>query len=80
MYVDEATGVIVKVLGYNTNGALTHFVNTLNLKFEDDAEPFEMPDFSGYQVFDDSMAYGAVQPADADGAPVTDPAADTPEQ
>ena len=71
MYVDEATGAIVKLLGYNTNGELSHFVNTLNLKFEDDAEPFEMPDFSGYEVSEISEPAYAVQPAVADD-PVTD--------
>ncbi len=80
MYVDEATGVIVKVLGYNTNGDLTHFVNTLNLKFEDEAEPFELPDFSGYEIYEMSEPYYVAQPAVADGAPFTDPATDTPEQ
>jgi hypothetical protein len=50
MYTDAETGVIVKLLGYNENGALSHFVNTLDLKFEDDAEPFEMPDLSAYQM------------------------------
>ena len=41
--LSDETGVIVKLLGYNENGELSHFVNTLDLKFEDDAEPFEMP-------------------------------------
>ena len=50
MYTDTETGVIVKLLGYNKNGTLSHFVNTLDLKFEDDAEPFEMPDLSAYQM------------------------------
>ena len=50
MYTDTETGVIVRLLGYNENGELSHFVNTLDLKFEDDAEPFEMPDLSAYQM------------------------------
>ena len=78
MYVDEATGAIVKLLGYNTNGELTHFVNTLNLKFEDDAEPFEMPDFSGYEVSEISESAYAEQPAEAEGIPI-EPVTDIPE-
>lgn len=78
MYTDAETGVIVKLLGYNENGELSHFVNTLDLKFEDDAEPFEMPDLSDYDVHEmqepafaeqnDGTGDGAVKPTE----PVTD--------
>ena len=70
MYTDEETGVLVKLLGYNRNGALSHFVNTLDLKFEDDAEPFELPDFSDYEVFEAKEPAYVAQPAEdsQDGA------------
>lgn len=79
MYTDAKTGVIVKLLGYNENGEISHFVNTLNLRFEDDAEPFEMPDFSDYEINEMSdSVYEAQGDAPVEAAPEpTEPVTDT---
>ena len=82
MYTDEATGAVVKLLGYNQNGELSHFVNTLNLAFEDDAEPVVQPDFSGYEIHEDTGPAEAVPqgslPEGTVGVPVFQPVTDLP--
>ena len=74
MYTDAETGMIVKLLGYDENGALSRFIITQDLAFEDDAEPVIQPDFSDYEVKAIPEPVYSYRPGNADlaGEPVTD--------
>ena len=54
MYTDAETGMIVSLIGYDENGVISRFLVTQDLAFEDDAEPVIQPDFTGYEISDDS--------------------------
>lgn len=75
LYIDEETGVTVRMLGYDTEGRIVSFIEVEDLKFNDEAEPVKTPNFTG-------MTDGNYYPPDydkidngnetADNAPVTE--------
>lgn len=46
-YIDEETGVTVRFKGYNSDGSTGKFTEVKNLKFNDEADPVKVPDFTG---------------------------------
>lgn len=54
-YIDEETGVTVRFKGYNGDGSIGSFIEVEKLKFNDEADPVQTPDFTG-------MTYGNYYP------------------
>lgn len=46
-YIDEETGLTVRFIGYDSDGSIGRFIEVKNLKFNDEAEPVQTPDFTG---------------------------------
>ena len=78
IYADEATGVIVRLRGYDDNENVTRFIETTDLVFDDDVKTIVLPDFSMMEeeTFDDypEVALEAAEGEEAAviDAPVTD--------
>ena len=47
LYLDEETGVTVRLKAYDASGRVVYFIETENLKFNGEAEPVKNPDLSG---------------------------------
>ena len=48
LFVDEATGVTVRMLGYDENDVLIFFIDVTDLAFDDEADPVRFMDLSGF--------------------------------
>ena len=83
LFVDEATGVTVRMLGYNENDVLVRFIDVTDLAFDDEVGLMCFMDLTGFKgvnnpepAMADENGDALAQEAPAADAPVIDPADD----
>ncbi len=73
LFVDEETGVVVRLFGYDDSNELVSFLDVTELAFDDDAKPVETIDTSGFEPLYELVRNSAPSPADeSEAAEITD--------